>query len=121
MRGIQPVLVALHSFTPVLGEERRPWQIGVLYDAGNTTLSHAMLRRLKDEPAIVLGDNEPYRMDATDHTIPRHAYPTALPYLEIEFRQDLLSDDRAVRVWAARFVRWLEDARAESKSSAPLT
>ncbi len=110
-RGAPPVLVSLHSFTPVMAGQRRPWQVGILHDAGDTSLSHAMLARLKGEAALVVGDNEPYRMDGTDYTIPRHAYANAVPYLEVEFRQDLLSDDEAIRVWAARFVRWLEDAR----------
>jgi predicted N-formylglutamate amidohydrolase len=110
-RGTPPVLVALHSFTPVMGGEKRPWQIGILHDAGDASLSGALLSRLLDEPALVVGDNEPYRMDGTDYTIPRHAYPGALPYLEVEFRQDLLLNAEAIRLWAARFAGWLEDAR----------
>ena len=39
---------------------------------------------------LTIGDNEPYRMDATDYTVPRHAYPRELPYVEVEVRQDWL-------------------------------
>lgn len=109
-RGVQPVLVSLHSFTPSMGGRSRPWHVGILHDRGNTLLSLAMLRRLKRESALVVGDNEPYRMDGIDHTIPRHAYPAALPYVEIEFRQDLLADGEGVRLWAGRFAAWLHDA-----------
>jgi predicted N-formylglutamate amidohydrolase len=108
-RGSPPVLVALHSFTPVLENQRRPWQVGILHDAGNVSLSLAVLRLLKNEPALMVGDNEPYRMDGTDYTIPRHAYPSGLPYLEVEFRQDLLAHAEEVRLWAARFGEWLRD------------
>ena len=38
-RGPCPVLVALHSFTPALGGVSRPWQLGLLHDAGDTTLT----------------------------------------------------------------------------------
>lgn len=109
-RESPPVLVALHSFTPVLANQRRAWQIGILHDAGEVSLSLAMLRRLNREPALTVGDNEPYRMNGTDYTIPRHAYPNALPYIEVEFRQDLLVDAEGIRHWAARFAGWLQDA-----------
>jgi predicted N-formylglutamate amidohydrolase len=108
----EPVLVALHSFTPVLGGRARPWQLGVLYDKGDTRLSQAMIARLRREADLVVGDNEPYKMDGTDHTIPRHAYPSGTPYLEIEFRQDLLETPAARALWAERFTACLRDAIA---------
>jgi predicted N-formylglutamate amidohydrolase len=111
-RGRRPVLVALHSFTPELNGARRPWQVGLLHDAGDTTLTHALLRRLAKEPGLCVGDNEPYRMDGTDYTIPRHAYPAGARYVEIEVRQDLLPDAPSAARWAARFAVWLRDASA---------
>jgi predicted N-formylglutamate amidohydrolase len=111
-RGLRSFLVALHSFTPVMAKRRRRWHVGVLYDEGDTSLSLSLLSRLRAEPSLVVGDNEPYRMDGTDHTIPRHAYPADSPYVEIEFRQDLLGDPDGVRRWADCFVGWLRDAMA---------
>lgn len=110
--GACPVLIALHSFTPVFGAQRRPWQIGILHDRGETSLSLAMLKRLRQEGSLAVGDNEPYRMDVTDYTIPRHAHPNAAPYLEVEFRQDLLAAGDGVRQWAIRFAGWVRDAIA---------
>ena len=111
--GARPVLVALHSFTPSLGGRApRPWQLGVLHDKGDTTLSRAFLARLRREPYLTVGDNEPYKMDGTDYTIPRHAYPGDAPYLEIEFRQDLLSTPEGVHVWGRRFAGWLSASTA---------
>jgi predicted N-formylglutamate amidohydrolase len=109
-RGRRPVLVALHSFTPLLANRPRPWDVGILHDGGDSTLSLALLRTMKSDAGVVVGDNEPYRMDSTDYTIPRHAYPGALPYVEIEFRQDLLEHSEGVRLWATRFVSWLRDS-----------
>jgi predicted N-formylglutamate amidohydrolase len=111
-RGPCPVLVALHSFTPALAGAKRPWQIGLLHDAGDTTLTRALLRRLGQEPSLCVGDNEPYRMNGTDYTIPRHAYPSEARYLEVEFRQDLLPDEEHARQWATRFAGWLREAMA---------
>jgi predicted N-formylglutamate amidohydrolase len=113
--GASPVIVALHSFTPVMGAEPRPWQLGVLHDRGDTSLSLAMLHRLRREPGVTVGDNEPYKMDGTDYTIPRHAYPNGAPYLEIEFRQDLLATPEERSSWARRFALWLTDAIAAAE------
>lgn len=111
-RGARLVVVALHSFTPSLGDQPRPWQLGVLHDKGETTLSRTFLARLRREADLTVGDNEPYKMDGTDYTIPRHAYSKDVAYLEIEFRQDLLSNPEGVRHWARRFAGWLNDATA---------
>jgi predicted N-formylglutamate amidohydrolase len=112
VRGAPPALVALHSFTPVMGGRARPWQVGILHDRGDLRLSRAMLNRLRQEEGLVVGDNEPYKMDGTDYTIPRHAYANDAHYLEVEFRQDLLLYPEDARQWAARFAGWLSDALA---------
>ncbi|WP_068076516.1 N-formylglutamate amidohydrolase [Novosphingobium lentum] len=103
--GQTPSLIALHSFTPVMNGFFRPWHIGVLHDEGDTRLALGLLRHLKQVPDVCVADNEPYRMDATDYTVPRHAYRAGLPYVEIEVRQDLLADDAGV----AKFARILAD------------
>ena len=40
-------------------------------------------------------------MDLTDYTVPRHAYPAALPYAELEIRQDLLGTPEGIARWCA--------------------
>ena len=103
--GRATILIALHSFTPVFGGVARPWHAGVLHDAGDTRFALAVLRGLQREPDLVVGDNEPYRMDGTDHTVPRHAFPRRLPYLELEVRQDLIADAGQQAHWADRLAR----------------
>jgi predicted N-formylglutamate amidohydrolase len=95
-RGQPTLLVALHSFTPVMGDEPRPWRYGVLH-LGASPFSDAVLAALRDrlEPAVV-GDNQPYEMDETDYTVPRHAVARGLDYVELEVRQDLLADAAGV-------------------------
>jgi predicted N-formylglutamate amidohydrolase len=90
--GQRPIVLALHSFTPVMAGAARPWRFGVLH-IGPSPVSQAMLAALRAElgPALV-GDNEPYRLDGTDYTIPRHAIAAGLDYLELEVRQDLIAD-----------------------------
>ncbi|WP_157219855.1 N-formylglutamate amidohydrolase [Flavisphingomonas formosensis] len=94
------MLISLHSFTPVFGGYARPWYVGVLHWEGDTRFARALLDVLGEGPGRVVGDNEPYRMDATDYTVPRHAFAAGLPYAEIEVRQDLIADADGQAAWA---------------------
>ncbi|SEK05521.1 Predicted N-formylglutamate amidohydrolase [Sphingobium sp. AP50] len=98
--GIETILLSLHSFTPKLNGVARPWHIGVLHWLGRTEFAMAMLAQLQGDKTICVGDNAPYRMDATDYTIPVHASPRNLPYAELEIRQDLISDHCGQAHWA---------------------
>lgn len=108
--GEPAILVALHSFTPVMAGVARRWHCGVLYDGGDTRLALAMLKRLRDDPSLVVGDNEPYAMQGTDHTVPRHAYAACRPYVEFEVRQDLIADADGQARWCQIIADVLGDA-----------
>jgi predicted N-formylglutamate amidohydrolase len=108
--GLPTVVVALHSFTPVMQEFRRPWRFGILH-LGQSAFSDAMLARLRAEPdAGEVGDNEPYRMDDVDFTIPHHAIGRGLDYVELEVRQDLIAEDAGQHEVAERLARVLPAA-----------
>jgi predicted N-formylglutamate amidohydrolase len=102
--GRRTILVSLHSFTPVMAGKPRPWRFGVLH-MGASPFSSAILDGLRGVlgPDLV-GDNEPYRMDGTDYTAPHHAIARGLDYLELEVRQDLLSDPASQAEVAAMLV-----------------
>ena len=95
--GASTALISLHSFTPSMNGEDRPWEIGILHDGRNDALALKVLEKLRGVDGLTVGDNEPYEMDETDYTVPRHAYPRELPYVEIEVRQDCLADEEGVR------------------------
>jgi len=99
--GLPAVLVALHSFTPALNGLERPWLYGVLH-LEHSAFASSVLTQLRSVlgPRLV-GDNEPYAMDGTDYSVPRHAMRTDLQYVELEVRQDLLGSEDAVRSSAA--------------------
>ena len=101
--GRRHVMILLHSFTPRMRGFDRPWRYGVLH-LGDSALSTAMLTRLKAELGDEAGDNEPYAMDGTDYTAPRHSRESGFDYLELEVRQDLIADEAgqtAVANWLA--------------------
>lgn len=102
-----PLLIAMHSFTPVFGGRARPWHAGVLYHR-DTRLAHALLGALRAEPGMLVGDNEPYSVsDATDFAIPVHGEQRGLLHVELEIRQDLIADANGQAQWAERLARLL--------------
>ncbi|BBF68044.1 N-formylglutamate amidohydrolase [Sphingomonas bisphenolicum] len=110
--GRATILLSLHSFTPVMDGIARPWDVGVLLWLGRTDFARAMLDALRADAALTVGDNQPYQMDATDHTVPRHAFPHQLPYAEIEVRQDLIGDAVGQHLWAQRLAQAAQSGAA---------
>jgi predicted N-formylglutamate amidohydrolase len=103
--GIPTVLVSLHSFTSVYAGIARPWHIGTLYHR-DTRLPPLVLKLLRSEPDLVVGDNEPYAVsDETDYTIPVHGEARGLMNTGIEIRQDLIADQAGQKQWADRLAR----------------
>lgn len=108
--GRDTTLLSLHSFTPVMGRIARPWEVGVLHWRGRTDFAHAMLAALRDTATLTVGDNVPYAMDATDFTVPFHAFPRDLAYAEIEVRQDLIDRVEGHMLWADQLAHAAKDA-----------
>ena len=107
--GRTTILVAQHSMTPVFMDERREMHAAVLYNR-DRRIAGLLLDSLRREAGLHVADNEPYFVsDETDYTIPRHGEARGLPHVEIEIRQDLVSDARGHAEWAARLSRGLLD------------
>jgi predicted N-formylglutamate amidohydrolase len=103
--GTPTIVVALHSFTPIYHGVARPWHIGTLYHH-DIVLPPLLLKALRAEPGLVVGDNEPYAVDdATDYTIPTHGEQRGLINSGIEIRQDLIAQQAGQIEWAARLAR----------------
>jgi predicted N-formylglutamate amidohydrolase len=98
--GPPPAFIAIHSFTPVMNGEARPWEMGVLWDT-DTRLRNIFLEGFSDA-GFRVGDNEPYSGKAPqDFTIDHHAEEVGLPHVGIEIRQDLIDDKPGVEKIAA--------------------
>lgn len=98
--GVQPVFVAIHSFTPVMNGQSRTWEMGVLWDKDRVT-AEMFVNDLR-ESGYLVGDNEPYSGKAPqDFTIDHHAEPIGLPHVGIEIRQDLILHEDGVERIAA--------------------
>jgi predicted N-formylglutamate amidohydrolase len=117
-RGASPVVLSIHSCTPQLGGEWRPWPVGLSYapPADLSARCVAALRRASSPP---IGNNQPYTLDlGIDYTVPEHALRRGLRYLQVEFRQDLVATPAAAHAWADRFEGAL---RAAVAGAAPQT
>ena len=95
----------MHSFTPVYTGIARPWHIGTLYEH-DTRLAHLLLKALRAEHGLVVGDNEPYAVrEGSDYAIPVHGAARGLIHTGIEIRQDLITEEAGQREWAERLAR----------------
>ncbi len=113
--GEAPVLLSIHSFTPQFrGRPWRPWHVGVLWDR-DARLVRPLLARLRAEPDLVVGDNEPYSGQLRGDTMWAHGTRRGIPHALIEIRNDLIEtgDDQAA--WAARLAPILRAAVAETE------
>ena len=84
-----PVLITIHSFTPVYKGQRRDVELGILHDqderAARVMLDHAAGCGLRT--AL----NEPYAAaDGVTHTLREHGVARGLPNVMIEVRNDLI-------------------------------
>lgn len=88
-KAIIPMVISIHSFTPVFHGQQRPWEISCLWVQDERLPRHIMdgLR----EKGYIVGDNEPYNMKIIRGTIiDRYADTRKLPNVMVEFRNDLI-------------------------------
>jgi predicted N-formylglutamate amidohydrolase len=97
------LILSLHSFTPELASnpaEKRPWQVGVLYNEDDRAARVAI--PLLEAEGLVVGDQQPYSGKLLNATMNRHAEAEGRPYLGIEIRQDEIGDAAGQAIWAER-------------------
>jgi len=95
--GRVPLIIGVHSFTPVLNGVRRPWVTGLLWNRDHR-LAHAFLAAFRRR-GLMAGDNEPYSGRALFYTMERHGAGHGLPQTTLEIRQDEIADPDGVVRW----------------------
>ena len=90
------LLMAMHSFTPQLGEEKRWMDVGVLFDP-----FEPIARRLQtelDREGLKVALNEPYSAkDGLMYAATRHGSAHEAVYLELEVNQKLIDTPAGAR------------------------
>ena len=110
LRGKTPILISLHTFTPILGKDKRQWNIGVM-SANDKRLSSIVLTQLlANNLGLVVGDNQPYSGVKYGHTVRMQAELLGYPYIQLEVRQDLLAKGDQVLLLTDYLAKVLEVA-----------
>ena len=92
---------SIHSYTPRLLGQDRPWDAGFLTRTDTGTARALMASLSRSAPELNLALNQPYQIDDdTDWFIPRHAEPRGVRHTLIEVRNDHLRDEAGVARWA---------------------
>lgn len=108
-RTVAPVIVTIHTFTPVYFGKPRAVEIGILHDE-DSRLADAML-------AVATGHdirrNEPYGpADGVTHTLKVHGLANGWLNVMIEVRNDLVRTPDAAHAIARDLTVWLQAALA---------
>jgi predicted N-formylglutamate amidohydrolase len=110
-------ILSVHSFTPWLYGQARPWDIGVTYLEANP-LSRYLLTALRKPKNLIVGDNRPYEVTwQADYSIPVHAAKRGLPHVLLEIRQDLVDENAGQLCYADLLSRALADFPASRGTS----
>ena len=113
-RGEVPPVVMMHTFTPDLNGTRRPWHAGVLWDGEDGRMALPLLRALRARNGLHVGDNEPYSGTSRHgYTMPAHAANHGRANVQIEVRQDLVSDEAGIERWSAILIEALTGVLAD--------
>lgn len=100
VRGVRPLVFAVHSFTPELHGRTRDYEIGVLYDR-DAPQAHRLGRSLR-EAGLRVRYNQPYSgKRGMMYSADRHGTHHRLRCLELEINQGSFTTARSVRSLAA--------------------
>lgn len=95
-----PMVISMHSFTPIMNDYERPWHVGVLWDQDGR-IALPMLEVLRENPTLVVGDNEPYTArEPLGYTMNEHGTKKDIPHVVVEIRQDLIDTHHGAEYWA---------------------
>ena len=106
--GKAPFIVSIHSFTPAMQGVARRWHVGILWDRDDRAV-RPIIDALSADPALMVGDNEPYDGALRGDTMFRHAIVNGFAHVLIEVRQDLIGTDTGAEAWADRLAPILDD------------
>lgn len=114
-RVAHPVIVTMHSFTPVYFGQKRSVEIGILHD-NDTRLADAMLATAAAHTDANVQRNEPYGPEhGVTHTLKQHAIIGGHLNVMLEIRNDLIETAVQQKAMADVISGWLADAFGRSQ------
>jgi len=113
-----PVLVTIHSFTPVYNGATRAVELGFLYHA-QPAAAQALLAVEQARGRYASALNEPYAAtDGVTYTLEKHGEAQALPAVMIEIRNDLIDTPEKAQAMAGHLAESLTRAFPAPNSEA---
>ncbi|MEP1768867.1 MAG: N-formylglutamate amidohydrolase [Sulfitobacter sp.] len=107
-----PVIVTIHSFTPIYHGRPRSVEIGVLHDS-DTRLADAMMQTAAAHLDNDVQRNAPYGAgDGVTHTLQEHGLKHGHLNVMLEIRNDLIATPEQQLAMARSVSRWVADACA---------
>lgn len=97
--GPEPLFISVHTFTPSLGGDARPWDVGVLWNH-DPRVAVPLINLLRRHGNLRVGDNQPYSGRELAYTLNLHAGAAGVPHAAIELRQDHCESETQVAHWA---------------------
>jgi len=114
-----PVVVTVHTFTPVFNGEKRLVEIGYLHE-GDDRLSQALHDVSSQNTDYDVRLNEPYApRDGVLHTVEKHLQTEPFPYVMIEVRNDLLTFEQSFEDIVSHFAEAIPDAASSLDHAVP--
>lgn len=111
-RVAHPVIVTIHSFTPVYHGVTRAVEIGILHDC-DTRLADAMLQVAGAHTHTNVLRNAPYGpQNGVTHTLTEHAISGGHLNIMLEIRNDLIKTAAQQEAMAIMLSKWIADAFA---------
>lgn len=124
--GLNPVVITVHSFTPLYKGEKRDVEIGLLHDQDDRFAKGLIKSFSLEANHYDLRLNEPYApIDGVTHTLTEHALPRGLMNVMLEIRNDLISDEKSQEKLATLMVQAINQTKNNlgipSNQTAPIT
>lgn len=105
-----PIIVTVHSFTPIYHGTPRTVEIGLLHDS-DARLANAMGKIAASHVDVIVRFNDPYgAQDGVTHTLKEHAIDVGHLNVMLEIRNDLIDSPRLQDEMAARLATWVDAA-----------
>jgi predicted N-formylglutamate amidohydrolase len=97
--NLKPLIISIHSFTPVFKGKARAVELGILHDR-DARLSSKLIKGFPNVDARL---NEPYGpWDGVLHSLNMHGFARGLQHAMLEIRNDLIDTERGQDEWAQR-------------------
>ena len=95
------LIIAIHSFTPQMNGNKRPWDVGFLFRQDQKTSRSFMQYLSANHPDLNIGENQPYNIENnSDWFVPIHGEQRRIAHSLIEVRNDHLLNESGINKWA---------------------